>query len=227
MSKKKQEGSGVEAIEQTLSKTEQYIENNQKLLIYIVLGIAAIIGSYYAYTRWYLEPLETEAVSQMYAAEQYFEKDSFQLAINGDGNMPGFIDIIEEYGSTKSGNLANYYAGICYLHLGQYDEAIEYLENFNSDDMMLQPVAIAAIGDAYMEKGDTKTAIDKYLEAANTNPNEFTSPIFLMKAGRAYETVDDYANALIQYKKIKKDYKNSNEGRIIDKFITKAELKSK
>lgn len=227
MSKKKHEGSGVEAIEQTLSKTEQFIENNQKKLMIIVIIIAAIVGGYYAYLKLYLKPLEVEAVSQMYAAEQYFEKDSFQLALNGDGNMPGFLDIIDEYGSTKSGNLANYYTGICYLHLGQFEDAIEYLESFSTEDVMLLPISIAAIGDAHMELGDTETAIKKYIEAANTNPNEFTTPIYLMKAGRAYETLGDYANALVQYKAIKKDYKNTNEGRIIDKHITYSELKMK
>ncbi len=224
---KKKPVSGVETIEQTLSKTEQYIENNQKMLTIIIVGILIIIGGYLAYMKLYLKPLDTEAISQMFAAEQYFEKDSFQLAIDGDGNMPGFIDIIDEYGSTKAGNLSNYYAGICYLRLGQYDDAIEYLESFSSNDMMLSAVSIGAIGDAYMEKGETQTAVEKYLNAAKTNPNEFSTPIFLMKAGRAYEILGDYKNALVQYQAIEKDYDESNEGRTIEKYIIQAELKAK
>ncbi len=224
---KKKPVSGVETIEQTLSKTEQYIENNQKMLTIIIVGILIIIGGYLAYMKLYLKPLETEAISQMFAAEQYFEKDSFQLAIDGDGNMPGFIDIIDEYGSTKAGNLSNYYAGICYLRLGQYDDAIEYLESFSSDDIMLSAVSIGAIGDAYMEKGETQTAVEKYLNAAKTNPNEFSTPIFLMKAGRAYEILGDYKNALVQYQAIEKDYNQSSEGRTIEKYIIQAKLKAK
>ncbi|MFH2096182.1 MAG: tetratricopeptide repeat protein, partial [Bacteroidota bacterium] len=139
----------------------------------------------------------------------------------------GFLYIIDEYGSTKAGKLANYYAGICYLRLGQFQEAIDYLDNFSSDDVMVGTVAIGATGDAYMELGDTETAIEKYLEAADNNPNDFTTPIYLMKAGRACEILGDYTRALQIYERIDADFKDTQEGRFIEKYITQAKLRIK
>ena len=123
--------------EQTLSKTAQYIEDNQKSLMVIVGAIIIIIGIYLSFSNFYLAPLEKEAHSDMYMAEIYFEKDSFSLALNGDGQFLGFLDIADEYSLTKAGNLANYYAGLCYLHTAQYEDAIEYLSDFSSKDIIL------------------------------------------------------------------------------------------
>jgi tetratricopeptide (TPR) repeat protein len=123
-------------------------------------------------------------MEKMAGAQNYFQKDSFNLALNGDGNYSGFLDIIDDYGRTKPGKLARYYAGISYLHLGKYKEAIEYLEDFKTDDPLLQPVKIGATGDAYAELGNKEKALKLYLEAADENKNTFTTPIYYLKAGR-------------------------------------------
>ena len=223
-SKKTQEG-GIEGIEETLSRSEQFIEKNQKTLTIILFVIIVIVGGYIGYKKLYLNPMKEEAYSQMYAAEQYFEVDSFYYALNGDGNMPGFLDILDEYGGTEAANLANYYAGICYLNTGEYSQALEYLKKFTTDDKMLKPVTIGAIGDAHMEMGDTELAIEQYLKASDTNENELLTPFYRMKIGRAYEAMGDYAKALEHYEYIKKHYKNTNEGRTIDKYITQVKMK--
>lgn len=222
---KKDTHDSVEGIQETLSRTEKFIEKNQKTLTIILFIIVVIVGGYIGYKKLYLNPLKEEAYAQMYSAEKYFEVDSFYTALNGDGNMPGFLDIIDEYGSTDAGNLAMYYAGICYLNTGDYQNAVDYLESFSTDDIMLKPVAIGATGDAYLELGDEDKAIDKYLEAATLNENDFVSPFYRMKLARLYESNQEYEKALEQYKYIQKNFKNTNEGRMIEKYITQVKMK--
>jgi len=171
--------------------------------------------------RFYSLPREAKAKEQIFVAEQYFEKDSFNLAINGDGNYPGFLDIIADYGGTKAGKLAKYYTGISNLHLGNYQEAIDYLEKFSTDDLLLAPVALGATGDAYSELGNKEKAVKLYMEAAELNPNKFTSPVYFLKAGIIYEAIGNKEKALAVYKIIKEKYAESSEGRTIDKYIAR------
>lgn len=223
MAKKKNvQPDSFENVENVLSKTEQYIEDNQKSLTIIVAAIIVIVGGYLVFQKFYVAPMEKEATAQMFVAEQYFERDSFNLALNGDGVELGFLDIIDEYGITKSANLAHYYAGISYLHLGDYEAAIDYLKGFESDDQIIAPMALGAIGDAYSELGEYEKALSFYMKAANQNVNEFSSPIYLMKAAQIHEHLEDYKKALAIYERVKKDHPKSNEARHIDKYITRA-----
>ncbi|HYX09078.1 MAG TPA: tetratricopeptide repeat protein [Bacteroidales bacterium] len=226
MSKKKKEDAPelVEGVENALSRTEQYIEENQKSLTIIVAAIIIIVGGYLGYKRFIVTPKEAEAQSQMFMAEKYFEMDSLNLALNGDGNYLGFLDIIDDYGITSAANLANYYAGISYLHLGQYQQAIDYLKDFDANDEMIGPIAYGAIGDAYVELGDLEQGVTFYEKAANKGGNEFVTPIYLMKAGEVYENLEKYQKALEAYQRIEKDYKQTSEGRQIEKYITRVKL---
>ncbi len=210
-----------EGVEETLSRTEQYIEENQKSLTIIVAAIILIVGGYLAYKNFYVAPMEKRAQAEMFMAERYFEKDSFNLALNGDGNYEGFLTIIDNYGATKTANLASYYAGISYLKLGQYDEAISYLSDFSSSDELIWPLAITGIGDAHMELGDTDAAIKHYKKAATTNKNDFTTPVFLMKLAFAYEQSGDVSKALETYQNIKDDFPKSNEASQVEKYIAR------
>ncbi len=209
-------------VEETYSKAERYIEENKKSLSIIIGAVIVIVGGYFAFKKLYLAPKEIEAQDQMFTAEQYFSKDSIKLAMNGDGNFPGFKQIIEDYGMTKSANLAHYYLGLCNLKTGKFEDAISELKEFDSDDEILGPLATGAIGDANMELGKTDEAIDFYLKAAKQKSNKFTAPIFLMKAGLAYEETKNYANALKVYEQIKNDYAESTEGRNVEKYIARA-----
>lgn len=215
----------IESFEHALSRTEQYIEENQKSLMIIVGAIVVIIAAYFGYKKLYLAPLEDEAQKQIYVAQQYFEKDSFKTALNGDGNYPGFVTIADDYGITKAGNLSDYYAGICYLRLGQFENAIKYLKKFDTKDKLLAPIALGAIGDAYSELGKNDDAVKFYLKAANLDDNEFIAPVYLLKAGQVYEEKADFENALKVYEKIQTDYPRTLEGRQIDKYITRAKIK--
>ena len=224
MAKKKQVEQPVEVVENVLSKTEQYIEENQKSLLVILVVIAVIVGGYLAFQKFYVAPMENEAKTQMFTAERYFEIDSFNLALNGDGEELGLLDIIDEYGITKSANLAHYYAGISFLHLGDYEDAIEYLKMFDTDDQMVGPLALAAIGDAYTELTEIDEALSFYLKAIDKSDNQLLTPVFLMKSGGTYEKLGRYDKAIEMYERIKKDYNRSNETRDIDKYITRAQI---
>jgi len=226
MVKNHNESESLEAVENALSRTEQYIEDNQKSLTIIVLAIIIIVGGYLAYQRFYVKPLEQEALSQMFVAEQYFAKDSFEIALNGrTGEYPGFIKIADDYSITKGGNLANYYAGICFLRTGKYEKAIEYLQDFESDDKMLAPIANGAIGDAYLEMGKDKEAIDAYEKAIQISENDFTTPIFLLKVGQVYEKVNQPKEALEAYERIEKEFPKSREVQKAEKYKIRIELK--
>ena len=122
------------AVEETLTNTEKWIESNQKILSRIVFVIVGVSAFYLGYDKFYAEPLNKEAHAEMFMAEKYFETDSFNLALNGDGQYLGFIDIASDYSGTSAGNLANYYAGICHLNLGDNESAIDLLSRFNAND---------------------------------------------------------------------------------------------
>ena len=223
MSKKKETSKGIENVEQTLTKTEQFLEQNYKPLTYVLVGAIVLVGLVWL-LRLYTTKQNDEALSQMFMAEQYFGEDSLKLALYGDGNNLGFIDITEEYKSTKSGKLANFYAGTCLIHMGQFEEAISYLRKYTIKDEILAPQAKGLIGDANVELGNTADGIKYYLEAANMADNSFLSPIYLMKAGMLYETGDNFSEALTTYESIKDKYPESNEGRSIDKYIARVKL---
>ena len=209
-------------IEETLSRTEQYIEDNQKSLVIIVGAIVVIIAIYLSFVNFYLDPLEKEAHDDMYMAEIYFEKDSFNLALNGDGQFLGFLDVSDEYSLTNAGNLANYYAGLCYLHTERYEDAIEYLSGFSCDDIILSTLALGCIGDAYLELEENNKALKYYEKATENNDNEFTTPRYLMKQANVLEMDGDYISALEIYNHIKEDYSNSQIAKDIDKYIVRA-----
>jgi tetratricopeptide (TPR) repeat protein len=212
-------------VEQAFSKTELYIEQNKKSLGIILGAIVVLVGGYFAYKYWYVAGEETKARAEMFVAEDYFGKDSIDYAMNGDKNgSVGFIQIVEDYGITPSGNLAEYYLGICYLKKGQFEEAISHLESFNGKDQIVAPLATAAIGDAHMELGKVDDAITFYLKAAEQNNNLFDSPICLKKAGLAYEEKQNYADAIKIYERIRNEYAETTEGREMDKFIARAKV---
>ena len=220
---KKQEGT-LENVEMALSRTEQFIEENQKNLTIIVLAIVILIGGFWAYKRLYQLPLEQRAQRDVFQAQYYFEQDSFNLALHGDGINFGFLDMIDEYGSTKVGKLSHYYAGICYLRLGLFEDAIEQLQKFSVKDPRLDAVSKGAIGDCFSELDNFDEAISWYSKAILVN-DETTTPFYLMKQGILLEKTGQLEKALINYQTIKDKYKTSTEARQIDKYITRVLIK--
>lgn len=211
----------IVAVEEAFGKTEQFIEKNQKIILIVVGAIILVVLGYFGFKRLYVAPREKEAQSQMFMAEKYFEMDSVTKALKGDGNYLGFLDIIDQYKFTKSANLSHYYAGICYLKKGEFQNALDQLGDFSAGDELVAPMAIGAMGDASMELNKTDQAIDYYLKAADKRKNDLTSPMFLMKAGMAYELAGKNDLALKTYERIKTEFPRTSEGREIDKYIAR------
>jgi tetratricopeptide (TPR) repeat protein len=222
---KKPQVDNLTEIESALTRTEQFLEKNQKLIGIVIGAIVVVAVGYFGFHKFYSEPHQKQAQEQLFQAQNYFEKDSFNLALNGDGSNPGFLDIIDDFGSTKAGNLANYYAGISYLHMGKFNEAIDHLKKFSTDDVLLGPITVGAQGDAQLELGNSAKALDLYTEAYKMNDNELTTPVYMLKAGELLENSGKQDEAIKIYETIKLKYPESTEGRSIDKYIARAKSK--
>lgn len=223
--KKSQGDQQLEAVEEALSKTEQYIEENQNTLLIVVAAIVVIIGGYQGYKYLVQTPLEKEAAVEMAWAERQFEKNDVNGALNGDGMNLGFIDVADDYSSTKAGNLANYYAGLAYMQQGDYVSAIDFLEDFNGDDEILSAVHYGAIGDCFAELNQPEEALEYYTKAFEARDNNFTTPLYLMKAGLTAESLEKTTEALKMYKRIEAEFPDSREAQDIEKYIARAEAK--
>jgi tetratricopeptide (TPR) repeat protein len=227
MSKKKSDKAAVrvEGVEHALTRAEQLIETYQKQIVWVVSVVLGIVVLYMAYQRFYIEKKSQEAAAQMFPAEQYFEKDDWKMALDGDGNNLGFVDIISEFRFTPSANLAKYYAGLCCLRIDEFEEAISYLGKFKSKDKILSSIALGSIGDAYAQLGESGKAINFYKKAAERKSNDFTSPLYLLRAGILLENNGKLKEAGELYQRIKTDYAVSTEGRTIDKYIARVKVK--
>lgn len=206
----------------TTHKVEDFYFKNKKNINIALVAVIVIVAGYFGLKKFYFAPMETEAQTEIFKAQKYFEMDSFALAVKGNDKFKGFADIASEYGSTKIGNLAHYYAGICYLRTGDFASAIDQLEDFSTENELVAPLAEGALGDAYVESGNMDDGVKHYLKAARMSKNKLTSPVFYKKAGLVYEEQKDYGNAVEVYSIIKKDYKESMEGNDIDKYIARA-----
>jgi len=228
MSKKKNvkhTDKNLEGIEQALTRSEQFIEDNQKTLSFVLGGLIVVLLIIIGGNRYYLKPLNEEAASDMFYAERFFEIDSFNLALNGFGTYPGFLNVIDDYGITKSAKLARYYAGVCYHQLGDDEAAIKYLEKFKTADLLVGAAKYSTMGDAYVELGDLDKAVSSYKSGIDKYRNNFSSPILLKKLGIVYEELGELDQALESYRTIETNFPETPEGREIEKYIGRVELK--
>lgn len=226
-----------ETLDITASKSEQWIEKNQKPLIAFLVIVAVVILGYMGYSKYIQEPKEVEASNELAFPRKYFEaaidgktldtqvteRDSLLvLGLEGADGKYGFLDISDTYSGTKAGNLAEYYAGISYLKMRDYKNAITHLGNFSSEDELLSPTAYGAIGDAFSEIDQLDDAYDYYVKAATIKENEFTTPMFLFKAGITALDLGKNKKALEYFTKIEKDYKISQFAKDISYYKNKA-----
>jgi tetratricopeptide (TPR) repeat protein len=214
-------------LDATASKTEDFVAKNQRIIIGVVGAIALLTVGYLSYQKFVAAPKQDEAATEMFVAQQNFQKatdgvssDSlYKLALNGSEGKFGFIKIADEYSGTDAGNLANYYAGIAYLNTGKYTEAIDYLGKFKSDDIVLSALAKGAIGDAYSQNNQPKEALENYIKAAEANKNDFTTPRFLLKAGKTALALGNKVDALKYFTDIKENFDTSPEAASVDVLI--------
>ncbi len=219
------------SLDEGASKTEQWVVKNQNYIFGIIGAIAIVVLGYLGYSKFIAEPAEKEAMNEMYQAKKYFEdavngieSDSlYNMSLNGGEGKYGMLDIINEYGGTPAANLANYYAGMAYLNLKDYQNAITYLSDFSSNDKMLGPIAKGGIGDAFVQLEQLEEGIEYYEKAISANSNDFTTPIYLLKAARVAIELEDYNKALDYLNRIKKDFSNSTEASQADVLIGKVE----
>ncbi|QDO95440.1 tetratricopeptide repeat protein [Formosa sediminum] len=219
-------------LDETASKTEDWVAENQKYIFIIIGVVAAVVLGYLGYNEFVAQPKESEAMNDMSQAKIYFnqavngtEKDSlYTLALNGGEGKYGMLDIIENHSGTPAANLAEYYAGMAYLNLKDYKNAIEYLSDFSADDEALGPLAKGAIGDAFVQLNQLEDALDYYKQAANLKTNEFTTPMYLNKSGLIALELGKADEALGYFETIKNDYPSSTEASTVDVFIGKAQV---
>ncbi len=221
-------------LDQTASKTEEFVAKNQKYILGALATIAIVTMGYLLYQRFIVEPNQQDAADELFVSQQNFQKavdatdakvqDSlFNLVLKGSEGKQGATEIASQYSGTDAGNLANYYAGISYLNLKKYDDAIKSLEKFSSKDTFLNAIAVGAIGDAYSQKNDAKKALEYYIKASEINPNELTSPRYLLKAGQTSLSLGNKADALKYFTEIKDNYEATPEAQQIDALIGMAQ----
>jgi tetratricopeptide (TPR) repeat protein len=206
---------------------QHWLEVYQKPLIIGVAALALIVGGYFAW-NYNVAGNQKKAIAGMWKAEQLFERDSFALALsNPGGGFDGFLDIAKKYGSTPAGNTAHFYAGICYLNLGKFDDAISQLEDFSPNGDISPTMKYGALGDAYSEKKDYTKALKMYKEAANSGNVDDLKAFYLKRYGMLSENQNDASSALSAYQEIKTKFGTTTEARDIEKFIARADAKKK
>lgn len=223
--KKKQDEELLVNVGDSLSKAERFFEENGKIISGIAIALFVVIGGYFAYQKLYQEPREEEAQEEIFRAQQLFKEDAYQDAVNGTAQHAGFLDIAADYSGTKAGNMANYYAGISYLNMGEYQKAITLLDEFSTNDPILSVMAKGAIGDAFLELDQPQEAADYYRQAVKQSDNSLAVPFYLHKAAVLAESQGEYDKALSYYQRIKEEYPDSKQGADIDKFINFARTK--
>jgi len=208
----------VEVVEST-GDGRTFLEKNGNMLLGAIALIALLIGGYYAYKYLVQAPKQKEAVEQMFQAQFQFDRDSFKLALtNPGGGYPGFVDIVEQYSSTPAGNLANYYAAVSYLKLGDFDASLSYLKAFNPSDDLLSATKSGLMGDIAGEKGDLDGALSYYKKAAGSNL-DVIAPYYLKKMGLLLTKQGKADDAVEAFRQIKTKYPNSAEGKNVDKYL--------
>ncbi|PKA83794.1 tetratricopeptide repeat protein [Ulvibacter sp. MAR_2010_11] len=222
-------------LDEGASRTEAWVEKNQKYILIFIGAVAVCVLGYLGYQQFIQEPKESEAMNEMFQAQQYFEqaltapaKDSlYNLSLKGGEGKYGFLDVIDNYGGTKAGNLANYYAGMAYINLGEYQNAINHLDDFKSDDVMLGPLAKGAIGDAFVQLGQNEDALGYYEKAVAQSDNDVTAPRFLLKAGIVAMNLNKTDVALKHFKRIEDEYATSPEATKAQLYVGQAEAMQK
>lgn len=212
-----------DALADRFVQSEDFVKKNKSKLLGVFAAIAALIVAGFLYYN-HRSTQNIEAQQAMFQAVYYFEADSLNKALNGDGQYDGLLSIADEYSGTDAGNLANFYAGVALLKGGKFTEAQSHLQEFSSDDYLLQARAYSLIGDALSEQGKYAEAAEMYTKAADHNANEYFSPQYLMKAGIALEAANNYSAAADAYNKIVTDYVASAEVNEAKKFKARAEV---
>lgn len=223
MSKKENlEGQDVD-LGEVYTRTEMFLEKHKQSVLIGVVGLVLVVGAVLGYNKFIAAPRAQEAAENVWKAQYYFEVDSLDRALNGDDQWPGFYTIADQYSSTPSGKLANFYIGSILLQQGDYEGAISFYEKAKVDDDVLRTMAVGNIGDAYVELGRNDDAVRQFEKAASMITNNFTTPLFLMKAGILHQEKGNWSAAAKAFGRIAKDFPTSTEANQARKYAGHAE----
>lgn len=225
MADNKKQDEVIVNVEETLSQSEAFIIKNKKLIIGAIAAVVVVIAGIFIYNDFYSAPREKKAQAALFKGEKYFEDDMFEQALNGDSiGYAGLLKLVDNYGGTDAANLAKAYAGLCYAHLGKYQEAVNLLDKFSADDQMISPAIKGAMGNCYVELNNLDKAVSLLQAAAKEADNNTLSPVFLKQAGQILISQGKYEEAEKAFNTVKEKYFASYQAMDIDKFIEEAKL---
>lgn len=213
------------SIDEAVSKTESFFENNSKLIICVLVAIFAIVGGWYCYDHFIVKTNNEEAAKMISEAQYRFEaaNPDYELALNGDENGAGFLAVIDEYGSTPAGNLAKHYAGACYLHLGDFEAAADYLSKYSPvkglPGQIINAQNLGMQGDAAVELGDYAKAVKFFEKAVKASDNSYTAPLYMRKQGVALQALGKTEEAAAVFQKLLNTYPASADAAEVQKLI--------
>ena len=213
-------------LEVAMSASEAFIIKYKNKFLTGIAAIVILVGGVLGYQHFISEPNEKKASEALFKGEQYFNADNFELALNGDSlGYEGFLNVANKFSGTDAGELANAYAGLCYAQLGNYEEAVNYLNKFNANDHLVSPALLGTMGNCYAQLGQLDKAAATLVKAADKANSQALSPIYLIQAGQIYEKLGKKSEAVSAYKTVKEKYYNSYQSMDIDKYIERASVK--
>ena len=213
-------------LEVAMSASEAFIIKYKNKFLTGIAAIVILVGGVLGYQHFISEPNEKKASEALFKGEQYFNADNFELALNGDSlGYEGFLNVANKFSGTDAGKLANAYAGLCYAQLGNYEEAVNYLNKFNANDHLVSPALLGTMGNCYAQLGQLDKAAATLVKAADKANSQALSPIYLIQAGQIYEKLGKKSEAVSAYKTVKEKYFNSYQSTDIDKYIERASVK--
>ncbi len=204
-----------------IAKAKDFWSKYGKLMTIASVVVILVAGGYYAYSNFVLKPKEAKAAEVMFKAEEYYRMDSLQKALNGDGLYWGFLKVIDQYGGTDAGNMANFYAGAIYVKLNENEKAIKYLKKFSSDSKMLNSRAYRLMADAYSDMNQSKEALNYYKKAGHAFESDeaFSADCLFMGAYLAQKVLNDPASAIEIYKEVKQKFPRTQQGFDADNYL--------
>ena len=213
-------------LEEAVSASEAFIIKYKNPFLIGIAAIVIVVVGFLGYKNFISEPHENKATEALFKGEQYFNASNYEVALNGDSiGYEGFLKVADEFSGTESGNLANAYAGICYAQLGEYENALKYLDKFSADDQLISPAILGTMGNCYAQLNQLDKAAATLVKAANKADSHALSPIYLIQAGQIYEKLGKNSEAVSAYTTVKEKYFNSYQAMEIDKYIERASIK--
>ncbi|MGL5981221.1 MAG: tetratricopeptide repeat protein [Phocaeicola sp.] len=213
-------------LDEAMNSSEAFIIKYKNVFLSGIAAVVIVVGGFLGYKHFVSAPNELKAAESLFKGEQYFSNENYETAIQGDSlGFKGLLQVANEFSGTKSGNLANAYIGISYAQLGNYEEAIKFLDKFSSNDLLISPAVLGTMGNCYAQMGEYDKAAATLIKAADKSDSQALSPIYLIQAGQLFEKINKNSEAIKAYTLIKEKYFNSYQSMDIDKYIERASMK--